>query len=359
MGKYSLENYEKYKTIKIRPHPLPSLDDPQKNGQFEYVTCSWKELEPARGVYWLQEIEKALHAASNPILVLQPDIPLWVRSHPSDSFAAFIRKVGSYIDSEGRLVGVVISTLADSKEEWNAYIDSFEHQNLLADLHNHKLIRYLHGRTFGLLVKCNEENWMECCEAFAKQKLQHVWKSSPVVLHVTDDDCGPHIRREAYRWHASHANLSAGLGYNLALRRLTYPETVSSNGSLPLRFWFVNTGISKIYDDFSLWVKVVKGDSAHEFPLQAATDSWLTGDFVHNEIIQLPVMQPGEYTLSFALFFKDRTHLHLNIRANEQAGYYEAGTVKVEVTTVDPLLNIWDSYYPEGYYPLEDPKVPE
>lgn len=63
----------------------------------------------------------------------------------------------------------MISTLADSKEEWNAYVESFETQTLLAELQNDRLIRHLRDciRGFALLVKCGEENWIECCEAEA------------------------------------------------------------------------------------------------------------------------------------------------------------------------------------------------
>lgn len=361
MGNYSLENYEKYKAIKVRPYPLPRNDNHSRNGQFNYVSFSWKELEPTRGEYRLEKVKEAISTAINPILVLKPDVPLWVNDHSNDCFAAFIRKVGSYIDSDSRLAGVVMSTLADGKEEWNAYMDSFDALTLLADLHHYRLIQYLreHDRGFGLLVKCSEDNWIACCEAFAIQKLQQVWKSYPVVLDVTDNVCGPNSRREAYRWHASLSNLNIGLGHDLALRRLTYPETVSSHGSLPLRFWFVNTGSARIYREFTLWVKLVQGDTVYELPMHAATQSWLTGDLVHNEVIQLPNMRPGNYKLSLALLYRDRSYIHLNIKSNEQDGYYEAGTVKVEITSEDPLLNIWDRYYPEGYYPLEDPQVPE
>ncbi|MEC0238326.1 DUF4832 domain-containing protein [Paenibacillus dokdonensis] len=361
MSRYSLENYEKYKTKKIRPQPLSPKEHASNHGLFEYAAFSWKELESARGEYRLEVIKEALNTVPNPILVLTPDLPLWVRDDAEDCFAALIRKVGSFIDSDRRLAAVVISTLADSKEEWNAYIDSFERQTLLADLQHDRLIQHLrdcsHG--FGLLVKCSEENWIECCEAFARNNLQKVWKRYPVVLHVTDSVCGPHCRREAYRWHASLSNINVGLGYDLALRRLTYPETVSSRGSLPLRFWFVNTGSSRIYQKFQLWVQLKQGDFSYELPLIAETHSWLTGDLVHNEIIPLQDMPPGTYTLSLGLFFEDRSYISLQIRNQQQDGYYEAGTIQVEITDEDPLMNIWDTYDPEGYYPLEDPKLPD
>ncbi|OMF68234.1 DUF4832 domain-containing protein [Paenibacillus glucanolyticus] len=361
MTPYSLENYEKYKTVKIRPVPLPNKNHDPGHGQFQYVRLSWRELEPARGEFRLEGIEEALRAALNPILVLMPDLPVWVKNDADDCFAALIRKVGSYIGSDRRLTAVLISTLSDSKEEWNAYIEAFDSQTMLAELQNDRLIQYVKERScgFGLLVRCSEANWIECCEAFAVQKLQHVWKSHPVVLHVTDLACGPNIRREALRWHASLSNVNTGLGYDLALRRLTYPETVSSHGSLPLRFWFANTGSSRIYRDFQICVQLRQGEVSYELPLHAATHTWLTGDHVHNEMVPLPDMSPGSYTLSIALYFEDRSYVALNIQNRQQNGYYEAGSIQVEITHEDPLTNIWDTYYPEGYYPLEDPVVPE
>ncbi|OZB95355.1 DUF4832 domain-containing protein [Paenibacillus sp. XY044] len=361
MSQYSLETYEKYKTIKIRPLPSSQMDHVSDHGLFEYVAFSWKELEPVRGEYRLEGITEALHTVPNPILVLTPDLPLWVQDYADECFAALIRKIGSYLNSDRCLAGVAISTLADSKEEWNAYIESFETHTLLVDLQNDRLIQHLResSRGFGLLVKCSEENWLECCEALARNHVQKVWKRYPVIIHVTDDVCGPHTRNEAYRWHACLSNVDMGLGYHLALRRLTYPESVSSRGSLPLRFWFVNTGTSRIYRKFRLWVQLKQGKVSYELPLLAATDSWLTGDLVHNEIIPLQDMPPGEYTLSLGLFFEDRSYIPLNIRNPQQDGYYEAGTIQVETTHEDPLMNIWDTYDPEGYYPLEDPKLPE
>ncbi|MCT1402678.1 DUF4832 domain-containing protein [Paenibacillus sp. p3-SID867] len=361
MGKYSLENYEKYKTVKIRPQPLLNREFDVSQGPFEYVSFFWRALEPVRGEYRLEAIKEALRTAHNPILVLVPELPIWVQGYEPDCFAALVRKIGSYIDSDRRLTAVLISTLADSKEEWNAYVESFETQTLLAELQNDRLIQHVRdrGRGFGLLVKCGEENWIECCEAFAIHRLQKVWKRYQVVLDVTDNVCGPHTRREAYRWHAALSNLNIGLGYHLTLRRLTYPETVYSRGSLPLRFWFVNEGSSRIYREFQLWVQLQQGEVSYEYPLHAATHSWLTGDLVHNEMVPLKDMLPGEYKLSIALFFEDRSYIPLHIQNPQQDGYYEAGMIQVEISDEDPLRNIWDDYDPEGYYPLEDPVIPE
>ncbi|RUT41396.1 DUF4832 domain-containing protein [Paenibacillus anaericanus] len=364
MGKYSLENYEQYPTVKMRPKPISGEQLDLSKSQFNFITLSWKEFEPARGEFRLEILEQALNKISNAILMIFPDLPVWVKNHSddySDYLSAFIRKVGSYIDSDRRLKGVVISNLKGSKVEWNAYMDSFETLTLFADLKNHSLIHYLrkHNRVFGLLVTCNESNWIDCCESFAKLKLSNIWRQSPVILNITDEVCGPNVKREAYRWHASLSNLDLELGYNMTLRRLTYPESVSSQGSLPLRFWFVNTGSARVYEEFELWVQLKLEDETYELLLNAPTQLWLMGDLVHNEITQLPNMKLGQYTVSVGLFHKDQSFIQLNIDSKEVNGYYEVGLIKVEPMNEDQLLNIWDRYYPEGYYPLEDPAVPE
>lgn len=94
MGKYSLENYEKYKTVKIRPQPLLNREFDASQGPFEYVSFFWRALEPVRGEYRLEAIKEALRTAHNPILVLVPELPIWVQGYEPDCFAALVEKSG-------------------------------------------------------------------------------------------------------------------------------------------------------------------------------------------------------------------------------------------------------------------------
>lgn len=50
MGKYSLENYEKYKTYKIRPQPLGTHPKNLGRGRGSFLNIPWAELEPERGI---------------------------------------------------------------------------------------------------------------------------------------------------------------------------------------------------------------------------------------------------------------------------------------------------------------------
>src|SRR5690606_29890156 len=132
-----------------------------------------RDSEPRRGEYATERVREANRSAGCPVLVLKPDKPAWAGRYAEREFAAFVRKVGSQIDADSRLVGVVITTMADSREEWNAYLDAFRTTPLLADLHHDKLIRYLQeqGRPFGLRVTCNDRNRIDCCESFARLNL--------------------------------------------------------------------------------------------------------------------------------------------------------------------------------------------
>ncbi|MFC4597116.1 DUF4832 domain-containing protein [Cohnella hongkongensis] len=360
MGKYSLENYERYRTVKIRPEPL--VEAHLNDGRFNYVEVSWRRLEPGRGEYRPEPMLEAIRSAVNPVLVLVPDVPAWVDRDVSAYYGAMIRKVGSLVDSDRRLFGVLVRTLTDGEEEWNAYTEAFERTTLVADLHQERLIRRLRerGREFGLRIVCGEDSWLSSCEAIANQRLSGLWKRSPVLLHVTDPECGPNVRREARRWHAALSNVEAGLGWNAELRRLTYPHTVASGGSLPVRLWLVNSGTARLYADYRLKLRLAGRDGASVvIPLSARTREWTVGDIVHNEMAKLPEMAAGVYGIGIGLFDGEDRPLRLSIRGPATEGYYELGDVTVERTDRDPLENVWDTYYPDGYYPLEDPQAPQ
>lgn len=369
MGIYSLENYEKYKTKTIRFKPQSKTPSNVGTGQIQYVKLPWASLEPSRGKFNLELLSREMENVKNPILVLIPDIPAWVNNHQSDSFAALIRRVGSFINGDRKLVGIVVSTINNSQAEWDGYIDSFDKTTIYADLDNEDLISYLkdNNKEFGLLVTCNEANWLDCCEGFAKQNLQHVWKRNPVLVHITDDVCGPNISREIYRWHGGLSNKQLDLGYNITIRRVTYPEAVSRKGALPLRLWLVNMGTARIYQPFIIKLLIkpqgleMSGEknTSYELNLQGSTESWSVGDITHNEILQLPDVESGIYTIYLGLFLLDNTPIQLNNEDTPLNGFYEIGTVCIDDKKRNELFNIWDTYYPEGYYPLEDPQVPE
>lgn len=365
MGKYSLENYSTYETYIIRPQSLPKAPNNMGHGQINYLEFSWELLEANSGNYNIYSIIKAITKTLNPVLVIKPTRPSWLKDSIEEWFASLIRKVGSSLAENNpagykNLTGVIISTVYESPRVWDAYIEAFGDIPILADIHNSRLIRYLQekGIIFGLVVTCSEDNWIDCCEAFARYNLQNTWKQRPVLLHITDKVAGTNIQREYLRWHAGFTNLPMDVGYNFSPRRLTYPKNVSSKGALPLRFWFVNSGSAPCYQAFTLRIQLHQGDMKFELTMNIDRNAWKLGDITHNEIILLPEMKQGTYTLSVGVFFQNQIPMNLNIQGNEKNGFYELGMIEVDTNNRDDLFHAWNDFYPEGYYPLEDPKSP-
>ncbi|WMJ87005.1 DUF4832 domain-containing protein [Anaerocolumna sp. MB42-C2] len=362
MGKYSLENYEIYKTKKIRPVLLSTPQDNYGRGQINYITCSWAELEPHRGCYRFAALLEEVLVTFNPVLILKPDYPDWVKDYQEECFTRFIRRAGSYFEkNNSSLIGTVITTINNKIVEWDAYLEGFRNFTLFADLHNYELISFLKNRKqeFGIRISCSEDNWIKCCEDLAGQFLQNHWERKPVLLHVLDETLGQETQRQALQWHAGFSNKKLNLGFHIALRRLTYTEKVSSGGVLPARFWFVNTGSSPCYSDLKIKLKLIREDEIHLINVSSAPSDWPVGDIIQNEIIQLPSLEEGNYSLSVGIFHKNDLPVSMGIDGKQNDGFYKMGDIRIDYVNRDNLKNVWENYYPEGYYPLEDPKRPE
>lgn len=360
MGKYALEHFSPYETYKIRPMPLSKATVNPGRGQYQIVELTWEELEPHRGNYDLNRLKEALAEVHNPVLTIKQVLPAWLNKGSEESFIHLIRRVASALNNK-KLIGVAVSTEDNSQGIWNAYLEAFEGIPLLVSLEQEALLQYLkdHEYPFGLIVNCSEDNWISCCEKFAGYRLQNTWQRMPVLLHIEEDSPGENIRRESLRWHAGLSNRLVDMGYDFTIRRLTYPKKIASKGALPLRFWFVNKGSAPCYLDYSLRFRLEMEGEQQEFVLHIDKDAWKVGDITHNEIVALPVLPLGEYCLSVGIFFADGSPMELDIRMDEKDGYYRMGTVEVCNDTAVDLAHAWDDFYPDGYYPLEDPQLPD
>ncbi len=361
MGKYSLENYELYKTKKIRP-VLKASSDNYGRGPVNYITCSWADLEPRRGCYNMDFILEEVSKAFNPVLVIKPDYPDWIKDNPLECFARLIRRVGScFMKREIMLIGIVITSISNSVVEWEAYIDGFKTVTLFADIHNYELIRFLKNKNqeFGLRISFGEANWIQACEDLACQNLQDNWERKPTLLHVLDEACGLQVKRQALQWHAGFSNKELDLGFHIALRKLTYPENVSSKGVLPVRFWFVNNGSAPCYGSLCINLQLVREDKIYVIPVPNSPVGWPVGDIIHNEKIPLPSLEEGIYSLAVGLFHKHNVPVGMGIDQKSTDGFYKMGDIRIDHVNRDYINNIWEHYYPEGYYPLEDPGEPE
>ncbi len=363
MGRYSLDSYCSYETYKIRPRPLVEGPERLARGTFQLLEYTWKELEPERGRFCLEYMTQELSSTRNPILKLSKQAPDWVNEErlAKEGFAHLVRRVGSTVAPLHRAVGALITSSSYDIGEIDAYFDAFGPMPLLVSLEDTALIIRLKemDKEFGLLVPCSEVKWIDCCEYFAKLGLQNIWMQKPVVLQIEDQEPGPYIRRQSSYWHAGLANLPMDIGYTYTLRRLTYPKRITSGGGLPLRFWFVNTGSAPCYQEFSLILRLSREGLAKDFRLNTDTKRWLPGDIVHNEIVLVPELVDGTYQVSIGLLCFDGTLMQLNIEGKQNDGFYQLGYIDVASGLEDNLLHAWDDFYPDGYYPLEDPGSPK
>lgn len=360
MGKYALEHYSPYETYIIRPLPLPEAPANPGRGQYHLVELNWSELEADRGEYDLVRLKEAIRSVHNPMLQITQIPPSWVRAEAEEGFAHLVRRVLSALKKD-EIIGIIISSENDSKRVWDAYLEAAGDITLFAELKKDALLGYLKEKdcSFGILITCSEADWIDCCEKMAEYSLSDTWEKTPVLLLVKDEFPGPNIRRESLRWHAGLSNYPLDIGYDFTIRRVVYPQKVESKGGLPIRFWFVNKGSAPCYQDYQVKLCLESELERQEFVLKIDKKTWKLGDITHNEIISLPVLPEGEYTLSAGIFFSDGSPMGLDLVEEMKEGYYRLGKVTICSKTAMDLAHAWEDFYPEGYYPLEDPKVPD
>ena len=357
MGQYSLENYEQYKTYKIRPDHLAVAPKNKGCGVYKTVVVDWIDIEPTKGNFILDPLLKAL--VGNVILVIAKKVPKWVMSY-DENLPPFLDKLASVLDGHSNIIGLAIKSHHQSSLLVEAYLNAFVKTPLMIYLEDTWLIsgRHKYPRNFGIIISLTVDNTLDCCVRLAKHGLQHTWQHSPVVVNVEEGQLNEDMISDIHRWHPIAATCELKLGFNLRLRRLTYPVKLSSGGAMPLRFWFENTGTSPIYHKVQVKLKLCQGSNDYNYSLDENEGLWTLGDITMNQIIRMEAMPVGDYEVWIRLDVQNEA-LAIDCAAPRTEAYYHVGMAHVDEVRREAYFNIWDSYYPEGYYPLEDPKVPE
>ena len=182
--------------------------------------------------------------------------------------------------------------------------------------------------------------------------IEDVWKRSPVSMET----CGVpgswkqqgwdvhYILREALRWHVTSLNVKSSaipadwkgafeefqkrMGYRLELRRFEYPGRVQQGNAMPVKMWWVNSGVAPVYEPYILALSI--GDATVDVP--ADVRKWLPGDVVVEESVAMPAVAPGEYRIRVGLL-DPRTRrpvVRLGIEGRTSDGWYELGVVRVD-----------------------------
>lgn len=101
---------------------------------------------------------------------------------------------------------------------------------------------------------------------------------------------------------------------------------------MPLKMWWVNTGVAPIYDAYILALQLhsASGDVVIDVP--ADVRKWLPGDALVEEPVPIPAGIQGDYRIRVALL-DPRTQkpaIRLGIAGRTLDGWYDLGAIRGE-----------------------------
>ncbi len=357
MGKFSLKNYEQYPTQKLRPALLPSAQLAPSQ-VLEVISVS-----PNQNLADLCATIPSHRLPHKPLL-LKPSLSL-TATNDIDEASAWLRRLGEALSGGNGLQGVVLDMGNFKAFQWpfllQAWQAAFHNTFLVVPLANQPLIEFALSLqlSFGLLLE-TKNSLLSIRHALAANHLQTQWEKAPLFL-LQEGDASPsgELISNAAFWRVAYANFK-GLSNGVAcLRRLTCPPNTTTGGYLPLRFWWDIRGNSPLYFESSFQCRLASS-SGHTtlLPLQDTRPIRLPGDATHNHVAPVPALPLGEYQIQCGLFSGQGIPFPLGINAPNAEGWYTVGTITIDDTPRPEYQNPWQHYYPEGFYPLEDPKLP-
>ena len=343
MGKFSLENYERYSMTKCRPEE----DRTDKTGagisRFKTVTVCVGE---------------------SPVLtentLLKVSVQKWTGT-PSETEAA-LRSLASRYYRDEMVAGVVLDTCFTGDQKvrlLETVAEAFAPKRCFIPVDDGEMLDYAfkHGIARGLLINV-KENPYDCCELMAENNAQRLYRQMPVFVSFEREEAA--LAKYAAQWHAAAVeNSGAAAGCRVALRRLNYPDVLSSGGFAPLQFWWTNRGLSYCYEKTEVRLRLTQnGKTAAAFTTGDEPETIHLADRVYNRILVLPQVPAGEYELEYGVFDENGKPLTLANKGEVSDGYYFAGPMHIDLRPRPEYEHIWDGYDMDGYYPLEDPAQP-
>lgn len=252
----------------------------------------------------------------------------------------------------------------------NAYTDNFKKTPLIMQLTDRKTNQYglsqanvgwrgdCLGNMGGLTSGSSSEMLDEYPEDLVECGMQDAWKKAPVSMEV----CGTmrdwkkrgfdinYIINQSLKWHISSFNAKSSpvpeqwkpeverwlkkMGYRLALRRFTYPDSLGTNSILHFTSWWENQGDAPCYNkSFRLALRLVnRGGISKVFVTNADITEWLPGDNIYNNSIYIPFEMPvDDYELQVGIVDR-QTHeptVNLAIEGRDAEGWYDVGKINI------------------------------
>ncbi len=259
--------------------------------------------------------------------------------------------------------------------EWDGEVLSLDGMEDILD-------RLANGKPFALSIRLDGRHPAELGRRMALLGLQRHWRKGPVLVDpgvvqgesecgllqvpVQADEVARHngenrieeIRREAIRWHASTCGNLPGFGSRVELRKMAYPSAVTSGGAWPVRLWWVSSGTAPCYGSHRIDLRLASEALSADLALGADINRFIEGDHTCNVVLRLPELPAGTYTVGIRAAGYRLSMADAGLGPPDSDGFIPVGTLLLDQQPREDLFQIWDDYYPEGYYPLEDPEVP-
>ena len=307
------------------------------------------------------------------------DDPLYRRQ-----WSALVRSAGARYDGHPYLDSVDISTVGYWGEGWGPYLPGWETQKALIDVYfeafrrtpllmnfdEPKALAYGVEHGAGWRLDCwgdlggRGKGMMHMLDMYPQQVartgIQEAWQRSPVSLETCgtpaswkewgykDADIDYSIE-QALRWHASTINIKSTaippewkakfrefekkLGYRFVLRKLEYPKAVKAGRMMPVHMWWLNAGVSPLYQEHWLAIELRNGDGAAVVHVPVDPRKWLPGDSVFDGTLYVPeTLKPGEYRLRVGILDPrtEKPAVRLAIEGRQPDGWYDLGSIRVE-----------------------------
>ena len=347
MGKYSLDSFEQYPLTKLRP-----VVTQPASGCYRLLELSWLQLEPNTA-----DRLTPPEIGEGAVVLLRLELDT-----DRDVFDAcgFIRRIGSCYEGGKALSGVVLNvgkfTGTAAGEIVKAYQQGFGATLLLAEPETEamELCRKA-GILPGLWLPL-AKGVLNLRRSIARANLERTWRNRPVYVYAGRELDAQELDA-AHRWHSSGADCVTTLGAHMTLRRMMFPQDLTSGGVMPVRMWWQNLGNAPMYREVHVRMQLESNGQRYDVLIPGGMTPGM-GDTTFNLTAQLPKIPCGAYHLWVGLE-SDAGMLPLSIDVKNEHNMYYIGEIILDDVERPYLSTMWEEQYADGYYPLEDPAQPE
>lgn len=348
-----------------------ALKNAAKNGQklaFRLMPYDQNHALPA----WYRE--------SGAKRINKADAAIWEPDFSDELYLKYwgdlVKAVGQRYDGDPRLDTVDISSVGYWGEGWSDYMPAFDIQKKLIDIWfaafptSHLLMNFdqpeaLHygtARGAGWRFDCLGDlrvKWSHMRDFYPEQIVRagipDTWEKSPVSMETcwvpaywkAQGWDVHYILSEALRWHITSMNIKSSaippewkevftdfqkrMGYRFELRRFEYPAVARESAAIPIKMWWVNSGVAPAYQPYQLSIALHTVSEDHVIDVPAEVRNWLPGDHLVEQTIALPANVVGTYQLRIALLdpAARKPAVRLGIAGRTDDGWYELGSITI------------------------------